>query len=188
MRCKRGKPWKKIQPRGQYVYYSADEIHIEQDTLTVGGENLRCKAFEQIRSSSVKGLSVYACSVGDCSLPKERALNQVYADIWGTALVDAARCLMKRELGKNGPLSDSFGPGFYGMGMEEIHGIKNLLDFDQLGIEVKESGALVPVKSCAGLYFHVNSQYKPLGGACASCRGNARSCLSCQFHMGLAAK
>lgn len=178
----------RVQPRGQYAYYSAGEIRKDKDALTVDGETFRCRAFEQIKSSSVKGLYVYACSAGDYSLPEESTLNQVYADLWGTALADAVRHLLKGELEKNGPLSDSFGPGFYGMEVMETHSIKKLLDFDQLGVTVKESGILVPVKSCAGLFFHVNDQYEPLDEACASCQGNARSCVSCQFHRGIAGK
>ncbi len=179
---------RKLRIRGQYAYYSPEEFHLEQDALTVGGETFRCTAFAQIEPGSMEGLYVYACSVGDYSLPEESALNQVYTDLWGTAWADAVRFLMKEELERHGNLSDSFGPGFYGMGTREIHGISNLLDFDQLGIEVKESGILVPVKSCAGLYFRVNSQYESLDEECAFCQGNQRSCVSCQIYQGLAGK
>lgn len=57
---------------------------------------------------------------------------------------------------------------------------KQLLDFDQLGIEVKESNIMVPMKSCAGLHFAVNDDYQHINSQCASCFGNLKSCKLCQ--------
>lgn len=170
----------RIELCGEYIFYDRDEMEFSGDRLSAGGQEFGCKAFEQLNKNSLIGMYLYACSAGDYSLPDENVLNQVYADLWGTAFTDAVRILIRKELEKDAKLSDSFGPGFYGMSTKAITRMKALLDFDQLGIEVKESNIMVPLKSCAGLYFAVNDDYQHINSQCASCFGNLKSCKLCQ--------
>lgn len=165
--------------RGEYAYFDKEQLMLQDGRLSVGGQDFFCKAFEQVCVDSVEGLYIYACSAGDYSFPEEDVLDQVYADIWGTAFTDAIRMVITRELEKRGRISDSFGPGFYGMKTTEVVKVAALLDFDYLGIEVRNRSTMLPLKSCAGLYFQVNDCYQPMRSQCFSCYGNKTSCSLC---------
>lgn len=58
--------------------------------------------------------------------------------------------------------------------------IAKLLDFKKLGLEVSNSSTIVPLKSCAGIYFYVNEEYKKLSSSCKSCLGSQVNCSLCQ--------
>ena len=92
---------------------------------------------------------------------------------------------MKKELEKESKLSDSFGPGFYGMDVGDMETLSSLLSFDDLDIELRHSRIIVPLKSCAGMYFSVNDNYEYLRQECENCRGTHTSCKLCQIHGGV---
>lgn len=170
----------KIDIHAEYVFFSKDEFLLDGDKLTTCGQNFTCKAFEQIDTESLEGLFLYACCVGDYAFPDEDILNQVYADIWGSAFSDSVRALIRKELEQHCRLSENFGPGFYGMSTRELGKLQQVLDFDKLGIEVRNNNIMIPLKSCAGLFFQINEQYTPIEPACSACYGNQSSCKLCQ--------
>ncbi len=172
----------KIDLHAEAIYYTADEMELSGQTLEIAGTGLSCRAFEQISPDAVEGVYLYACCAGDYYLEDEPIMDQLYADIWGTAFTDAVRLLIKKELEKDAALSDSFGPGFYGMELTELEKLAQLLDFDALGIEVRNSCVMVPVKSCAGIYFQTNENYRKMNRACESCYGTHTSCKLCMVH------
>ena len=165
-------------PRGVYSVYPG--FSLKGRTLETGGVLLSCSAFEQIPEDAVEGVIVYAVTAGDYDMPEGTVMEQLYADIWGTAYTDAARNLLTDELRAEYMLSDSFGPGFYGMDLEEMKKLPGLVDFAAAGISVNESGTLYPEKSCAGILFAVNKKYRPVDGACMFCAGNESSCALCR--------
>ena len=120
-------------------------------------------------------------------------MDQLYGDIWGTAYTDALRDMTMDIISKdsaksnsvggslgNTGISDSFGPGFYGMDTGELAKLPLLVDFDGLGIRISEGGGLLPVKSCGGLVFRVNGRYRPLDSACRFCSGKDKECRFCR--------
>lgn len=123
---------------------------------------------------------LYACCAGDYALPEENILDQVYADIWGSAFTDAVRALIKKELEQGCRISENFGPGFYGMSTRALGKMQQILDFQALGIEVRSNNIMIPLKSCAGMFFRVSERYKTIGAACEACYGNQASCKLCQ--------
>lgn len=172
----------KINVRVGYAFY--DQVSITGRTAHIGTEQIICPAFEQIESTQIKGAYVYALTVGDFRITEEEVLDQLYADLWGSAFVDAARFQFRDVLKQSAVLSDSFGPGFYGMEVREMTTLSKLLNFDSVGIKVHEGGAIMPLKSCAGVLFSVTADYKPLCQECASCLGVRASCTLCQVHGG----
>ena len=201
-----------INIKGACCFYdelelAASGVHDGQ-LLKVCGHEIRCTAFEQIDPSSVEGVYFYAVTAGDFSLPmhpdgrpdqshpdgrpdQPPIMDQLYADIWGTAFTDAAREMLMDELRKADRgclaadrLSDSFGPGFYGMDTGEMQKMPELVDFESIGMKVTESSMLLPLKSCAGILFKVNEKYTPLDGACELCLGNKRTCSLCRAQHG----
>lgn len=180
-------------------------LHSHYDSFSLGGEWLtvfrredvidsnplaaiKCTAFAQIDPASVEGVYAYAVSAGDYHLEARPIMDQLFADMWGTAFTEAARQMVIEDLltettgdGATGKmsLSDNFGPGFYGMDSGEMLKLPALVDFDALGLEVLESSVISPMKSCAGILFKVNDRYKQLNLACEHCYGNRRSCNLC---------
>lgn len=176
--------------RGEYAFYDRLELDGKKLTVlspdgTVAAE-LECTAFEQLDVYSLEGVYAYAVTAGDYYLEDRPIMDQLYADIWGTAFTDAIRAMLVdvireecRSTKAGLELSDSFGPGFYGMDSYEMHKMPLLVDFDCMGMEVKESGVILPQKSCAGILFRVNDKYEHLNSACELCYGSKKTCSLC---------
>lgn len=169
-----------IDLRAGYTFYEAPTLC--GGSVLLDGVTLRCSALEQISPSTVHGAYVYAITAGDFSLPDRPVTEQLYADLWGSAMVEAARKLLLEQLRSRSPISDSFGPGYYGMRTTELRQFDRLIDFKQLGISVYKGQILLPQKSCAGLLFAVDEGYRKLRGACAACLGNHTSCQLCEVN------
>ena len=78
-------------------------------------------------------------------------------------------------------MSDSFGPGFYGMDVAEMQKMPRMVDFAALDMSVKESSIILPLKSCAGILFAVNEKYVPINNACQFCLGSKKTCTLCSI-------
>ena len=70
------------------------------------------------------------------------------------------------------------------MDFREMRNIDKITHLKEFGMTLHNGTTLIPVKSCAGLYFKVNDKYRPLDGACADCLGTSRSCKLCQRNGG----
>lgn len=178
----------RIDARVVYRYIPASEIHAHGREMTFGDITLRCNAFEQLHTAQIRGACVFFLYAGEYELEDQPATEQVLADLWGTAFTDAARqCFrdMLEEYVSNdgGKLSEAFGPGFYGMPVNQMKELACLADPTRIGLHVHENGLLVPLKACAGLYFFVSPDYLPLRPACQECigtKGGCRYCNVCQ--------
>lgn len=173
----------RVNIRAAYRYF--DEFELNDRKLTVGGTVLECNAFERLERKTIKGVYVYALSVGDFDFSDRIIMEQLYADFWGSAFTDAARLILKQKLEENGKLSDSFGPGFYGMKVEEMGKFAGLLEMDEIGIEIRNKRIMLPLKSCVGVYFDVTEKYEKLHDACSNCYGNERGCKLCNIYGGI---
>ncbi len=175
-----------IEPRIDVkgLYRFDDVFALEGQVLKVYGMTgeeiaITCTAFEQIDPATIEGVYFYAVTAGDYYLEDMPVLKQLYADIWGTAFTDAIREILVEQLEEKHPVSDSFGPGFYGMDVREMQKMPELVDFLSLGMEVRESSIILPLKSCAGILFKVNDDYKRINSACELCFGNKKTCTLC---------
>lgn len=171
------------------------DINLQDNLLRVRKKEFRCNAFAQIDHNSIHGVYLYIVTAGDFFLEHEGILRQVFADIWGTSYIDAARNLLEQRLlhdyhekygdkqelqNKKYFLSNSFGPGFYGMKLDQIQDIISVVDEEKIQVCVKEnSNLMTPLKSCAGIYFVVDDNYKMIGKECEKCMGNAYGCKLC---------
>lgn len=169
----------RIDIKAIYTFY--DEIELDGQKLTVNDHEFTCTAFEQINPESVDGVYFYAITAGDYYLEDRPIMQQLYADIWGTAFTDAIRGMLLKSLKEKSEMSDSFGPGFYGMDVAEMKKMPEMVDFHKLGMVVKESCVILPLKSCAGILFEVNEKYKTLNSACELCYGSKKTCSLCSI-------
>lgn len=134
----------------------ADVFSMKDNTVTIDQETFRCDAFRSIDPKAVEKICLYIVTSGEYKLETENEDELFYADAWGTAYVQAAQDMVKeiiREDYEGRGLSDSFGPGYGGMPIEELKKFFVLLDSENVGISYNESGIMFPLKTLAGVYF-----------------------------------
>ena len=164
-----------------------DEVSLQKDELQLGDESLRCSAFSHVPPEAVKGAFVYLLTIGETDTEGEEGIMaELYHDIWGTAYVESALGILRKDLlpslldGCEGYLSESFGPGYYGMAMEEGTKLFSLLDGASVGVMQKKSGLLHPEKSCLGVILIYDRDGIRIGAGCAKCLGNRGGCRFCE--------
>lgn len=184
----------KIQINGAMAYF--DQFKLQGDTLSLGETQFTCNAFSLMPPQSVKAVYAYVITAGDCSLDSKGVLDQLYGDMWGNAYLDVGRSTLKQDLfsdylmknKKDGQhqevtITDSFGPGFYGMDVRDTGKIFGLFGFSELedvGMTCREDGIMVPLKSCAGLYLIVNKSTELPDTTCQNCIGSKINCRLCR--------
>lgn len=176
--------------------YSLEPAVWEQGTepvLQLRGRRFTCRAFSLLDTAKLPLAIPYVLTAGECRSGKEAVLDLVYEDLWGTALVDAARESLGGHLAvtlSKAPgglrLSPSFGPGYFGMPLEEIAGIAGLLPTETIDLRINRSGMLIPQKSCAGIFLAGEEMAAALPSACASCGlgDSAAGCRHCRIRTG----
>ena len=137
-------------------------------------------------------------TAGECYFSsEENIMDFLYADIWGTNYVEAGIQLltekieadMKERLPQQQTyLSEEFGPGYFGMPVIESRKFFNILDGDLIHVRVKESGLMIPQKTCTGLYLVFNRPDIKAEPECLRCRGNASGCQFCAIKAKLGEK
>ena len=153
--------------------------------VVVDDVEITCNGFSRISDEDV--LDVYMCVVtaGDWYMKEAtRARQQVYMDTWGTAFADGAKVLLedqlKSALADDGFLSDPFGPGYYGMPSSDTHKFAEILDMSLIGVGVRDSGIMVPLKSIAAIYLVTNNESVLPPMACSECFGRVDGCRYCK--------
>jgi len=164
------------------IISSFDKEIIWGKTVDINGVKFECNAFEQIDRENIKELFVYILTAGNFDLPGASMLEMVYADAWGTAYVDAGRDILRSRLSTREPfVSDSFGPGYYGMDVPQVKNFFRVLDSKKIDVKLLDSGLMVPVKSIAGLFVSVKDPSQLPGNDCSSCLANEKGCYFCRM-------
>lgn len=166
-----------------------DRFALQEEDLALGEITVHCKCFEQIPMADIRRVYVYFLTVGEVNTSSEKAVDQLFADTWGTALVDGARDMVRetilravREEDLQGyQLSQSFGPGFFGMDMSELQKLFRVADGTKIGISLNSVGALHPAKSCGGLFFLLKEECQLPDLDCRDCIGNQQGCQYCRI-------
>lgn len=158
--------------------------------IEVEGQEIMCNYFSQIPHDAIEGAYFYVLTAGECLFSSEEKIMEfLYADIWGTCYVDAGiselktsvieEDMKKRFPDKSVTLSEEFGPGYFGMPVIESKKFFKVLDGDLIDVWVKESGLMIPQKSCTGLYLVLNRNDLKPDLACVQCHGNSKGCQFC---------
>ncbi len=173
------------------IISSFDKSVISEKTVDINGIKFECNAFRQIDKENINKIYIYILTAGHFELPDASMLELVYADAWGTAYVDAGRDILRSILSMDNYinqierendnfLSDSFGPGYYGMDITQVMNFFKVLDSGKIGVSVRESGLMEPAKSIAGFYIAVKDKNQIPGKDCQSCLSNAKGCYYCR--------
>ncbi|QAT43393.1 hypothetical protein [Aminipila luticellarii] len=160
--------------------------------IRAGDAEICCNYFEQIPENAVKGIYFYMLTAGECYFSSEdNIMDFLYADIWGTNYVDAGIEIlkgkieedMKNRLKGEKPvyLSEEFGPGYFGMPIMESKKFFQILNGEEIGVSVKDSGLLIPQKTCSGLFFVLNDPDIKTEPECMRCLGNPSGCRFCKI-------
>lgn len=160
--------------------------------IIIGESEFNCKAFEQIAPESILEIYGYIITAGELIYSDDdNILKQLYSDIWGTAYTDSGRDLLEDYLidyskerfkgtsGKDFFLTNSFGPGFYGMETSQTKDFFEVLHGDKIGVEVRDTGVMVPLKTCTGFYMTVNDKASIPSPDCQDCISANKSCEFC---------
>lgn len=164
-----------------------DHPQVEGADLHLGDTVITCDAFSQIPKEAIKGAFAYLLTIGETDIEAEDyIMTEIYHDIWGTAYIDSAMevlrrdCLMPMIEEEGFFLSENFGPGYFGMAMEEGSKIFDLLDGAAIGVSRKASGLLIPEKSILGLILVYDREDIKMSRSCEKCLGNKGGCNFCE--------
>ncbi|NLD19686.1 MAG: hypothetical protein GX663_05485 [Clostridiales bacterium] len=165
--------------------YSDGKIAIAVKDSSNGIERvikITCNGFSRIKEEHVKGIFMCMITAGDWHV-EGSTKAQVYMDTWGTAFVDGAKVLFENEiresLTEGRYLSDPFGPGYYGMPSADTKKFETVLDASGIGIAIRESGIMVPLKSMAAIYLITDDLNVLPPISCSECFGRIEGCRSC---------
>lgn len=82
--------------------------------------------------------------------------------------------------GRKAVILDSFGPGYYGMDVDQIGRFFQILDGDSIGVRARTNSLMLPLKSCAGFYIIVDDDTRLPSADCANCHSDHSGCEFCQ--------
>lgn len=156
--------------------------------IKIDDVSFKCNAFEQIDKENIIKVYPYILTVGDVGLEHAPMLDKVYADAWGTAYVDASRDILKRMIVDRNHteyicISDSFGPGYYGMDITQVINFFKILEAELIQVKLTESGLMLPIKTCAGFFLAVNDEKQLPKVDCKLCLSNEKGCQFCRIKM-----
>ena len=180
-----------IDIRALVSYYGPEVIR--DGKVCPENAELGCNYFYKIPREYVEGIYFYMMTVGECLFESEdKIMEFLFADIWSNSYVDAGIEALKEDFiipdmkkrfpGKDYVLSEEFGPGYFGMFVGKTKEFAKILDAESIGITVKDSGLMLPQKSCAGLLFVLNHELEK-EPACMRCVGNPKGCEFCEINM-----
>jgi len=165
---------------------------IKENTAILNDVTFECNAFQRLDPEHITGVYAYILTAGIFELDAaEPILNQLYADILGTAYVDAGLEVLKKIVEEDQQQNridgnriitvlDSFGPGFYGMEVNQVGKFFELLDGDKIGVKARSNSLMLPLKSCAGFFIAVDDKTKLPVSDCKSCQAEYKNCIFCQ--------
>jgi hypothetical protein len=164
---------------------------LHEHAVEIDGVRISCDALFSLDKEKVKKVIFYVMTVDGCACESEDLMDRVYADLWGTAYVNAAYELLREEMssryvGENEDpleLSDAFGPGYYGMPTSEMKKFFEILNVEEIGVKLYPSGVMVPIKSCAGFLLVMEKGANVPSEHCKHCVGNPKGCQFCVHKM-----
>ncbi|MDR2459592.1 MAG: vitamin B12 dependent methionine synthase [Deltaproteobacteria bacterium] len=158
---------------------------IKGDKLILDNVTFTCPIISTIPSQDILEIIIYLLTIGDIKPTNERVLYQVYQDMWQTAFVDVARDLLQEHITKTisyetFAISDTFGPGFFGMPGSDTLKFFEVLEADKIGATIRPGGLMIPVKSYAGFFLVTNKQESLSAKDCDNCLSSKKTCSYCK--------
>lgn len=170
---------------------------INGNVAILDGIKFECNALRRFNPKGIIRIYAFILTAGDFDdKVHSSALDQLFMDVWGTSYVEAGLKVLKQLINQNiqniidGSQSsdsgftilDHFGPGYYGMEVNQIKQFFELLDGDSIGVKLENNSLMIPIKSYAGFYIAASDGTILLESDCESCRAEYKNCSFCISH------
>jgi len=172
-----------IKPKALARSFSREALR--GNGLHIEGHSFPCHILAGLEKESVLAVYAFVLTVGELPKFDQSIIEALYADLWGTAYINAAgdalRLYLRGQHAEPVYVSAPISPGFYDMDIKKISELFQIVNGNEIG--VYEQGFMMnPLKSCAGFYFAAEneSRLKFLNERCLYChRGSGGGCVFC---------
>ena len=161
---------------------------VHEGYLEFGNKKIECNVLEQIDTAGVEKGYLYAFHAPYVDLESAGSvLEQYYMEAFQVACMDVIRGWLKGYLERKNSVyekkycSPSFGPGYYGMGMDAVPELLGLMDASQVGVSWNGE-CMSPKMSLVGTYLIADEDVFAVGSDCKSCIGQKGGCEFCIKH------
>ena len=161
---------------------------VHEGYFEFGRKRIKCNVLEQLDLSSVENGYLYAFHAPEIDIESAGSvLEQYYMEAFQVACMDVVRVWVqgylerKNSVYENRYCSPSFGPGYYGMGMDTIHELLGLMDASQVGVSWNGE-RMSPKMSLVGTYLIAGEDVFAVDSDCRDCIGQSGGCEFCIKH------
>ena len=161
---------------------------VHKGYLEFGNKKIECNVLEQIDTAGVEKGYLYAFHAPDVDLESAGSvLEQYYMETFQVACMDVIRGWIQGYLERKNCVyekrycSPSFGPGYYGMGMDAVPELLGLMDASQVGVSWNGE-RMSPKMSLVGAYLIAGEDVFEVDFDCRDCIGQSGGCEFCIKH------
>lgn len=161
---------------------------VREGYLEFGNKKIECNVLEQIDTAGVEKGYLYAFHAPDVDLESAGSvLEQYYMEAFQVACMDVIRGWLHGYLERKNSVyekkycSPSFGPGYYGMGMDAVPELLGLMDASQVGVSWNGE-RMSPKMSLVGTYLIAGEDVFEVDSDCIDCIGHSGGCEFCIKH------
>lgn len=161
---------------------------VHKGYLEFGNKKIECNVLEQIDTAGVEKGYLYAFHAPDVDLESAGSvLEQYYMETFQVACMDVIRGWIQGYLERKNCVyekkycSPSFGPGYYGMGMDAVPELLGLMDASQVGVSWNGE-CMSPKMSLVGAYLIAGEDVFEVDFDCRDCIGQSGGCEFCIKH------
>lgn len=161
---------------------------VHKGYLEFGNKKIECNVLEQIDTAGVEKGYLYAFHAPDVDLESAGSvLDQYYMETFQVACMDVIRGWIQGYLERKNCVyekkycSPSFGPGYYGMGMDAVPELLGLMDASQVGVSWNGE-RMSPKMSLVGAYLIAGEDVFEVDFDCRDCIGQSGGCEFCIKH------
>ena len=161
---------------------------VHKGYLEFGNKKIECNVLEQIDTAGVEKGYLYAFHAPDVDLESAGSvLEQYYMEAFQVACMDVIRGWLQGYLERKNSVyekkycSPSFGPGYYGMGMDAVPELLGLMDASQVGVSWNGE-CMSPKMSLVGTYLIAGEDVFEVDSDCRDCIGHSGGCEICIKH------
>lgn len=161
---------------------------VHKGYLEFGNKKIECNVLEQIDTAGVEKGYLYAFHAPDVDLESAGSvLEQYYMETFQVACMDVIRGWIQGYLERKNCVYEkkycslSFGPGYYGMGMDAVPELLGLMDASQVGVSWNGE-RMSPKMSLVGAYLIAGEDVFEVDFDCRDCIGQSGGCEFCIKH------
>lgn len=161
---------------------------VHKGYLEFGNKKIECNVLEQIDTVGVEKGYLYAFHAPEIDIESAGSvLEQYYMEAFQVACMDVIRGWLQGYLERKNSVyekkycSPSFGPGYYGMGMDAVPELLGLMDASQVGVSWNGE-RMSPKMSLVGTYLIAGEDVFEVDSDCRDCIGQSGGCEFCIKH------